>query len=138
MSAMTSTLKILVVEDNAMNQDIIVRQLRRIGFADIAVACNGAEALAWLTKNECSILLTDCQMPVMDGYELTRRIRQTEAACQARLHIVALSASTMEEDRTRCFEVGMDGHISKPTQINDLRVALHRWLPGDSVPQKNC
>ncbi len=129
MHAANNPVKILLVEDNEMNRDIIVRQLGRIGFGNIALAGNGVEALSWLETNDCSLILTDCQMPLMDGFEMTRTIRRRESPGQKRIYILALSASTMEEDKKRCEEVGMDGHVSKPTQINDLRVALKDWLP---------
>lgn len=122
------TLPILVVEDNQMNQQLLVRQLARLGYGPVVVVGNGAEALAWLADNACSLVLTDCQMPQMDGYEMTRRIRQRESGTGQHTPVVALSAAVLEEDRTGCFEAGMDDHVSKPTQLATLERALRPWL----------
>ncbi len=121
---------ILLVEDNDMNQRLLVLQLARIGLSDVAVVGNGIEALDWLERNTCRLVLSDCQMPGMDGYEMTRRIRARELArCDAaRLPIVALSAGVMEEDKAVCRAAGMDDHIAKPTRLDTLRAGLAPWL----------
>jgi CheY-like chemotaxis protein len=135
------TLPILVVEDNQMNQQLLVRQLARLGYGNVVVVGNGAEALEWLSGNACSLVLTDCQMPHMDGYEMTRRIRQRELQSGQHTPVIALSAAVFEEDRTSCFEAGMDDHVSKPTQLATLERALRPWLgqgraaqPPDATP----
>jgi CheY-like chemotaxis protein len=135
MEAFLQNVAILLVEDNAMNRDIIERQLRRIGCARIAVVSNGQEALSWLSRNACDLIFTDCQMPVMDGYEMTRRIRAAQCGGEPRLHIVALSASAMEEDKRRCYAVGMDAHLAKPTQIAEMRAALEQARAALSAPR---
>ncbi|GAB3427131.1 response regulator [Massilia solisilvae] len=119
---------ILVVEDNAMNQQLLVRQLARLGHASVAVVGNGAEALQWLEQHACSLVLTDCQMPHMDGYEMTRRIREQERHSGRHVPVIALSAAVMDEDKANCFAAGMDEHVSKPTQLATLDGTLRRWL----------
>jgi two-component system sensor histidine kinase EvgS len=125
---MTQALPILVVEDNLMNQQLLVRQLARLGHGNVVVVGNGAEALAWLDGHSCSLVLTDCQMPQMDGYEMTRRIRQREYQSGLHTPVIALSAAVLDEDRTNCIDAGMDDHVAKPTQLATLARALRPWL----------
>ena len=119
---------ILVVEDNGMNQCLLVRQLARLGHTDVVVVGNGEEALGWLDRHTCRVVLTDCQMPVMDGYRMTRAIREREFQSGRHTPVIALSAGVMADDRARCFEAGMDDHVSKPTQLATLERALRPWL----------
>ncbi|NEX62332.1 response regulator [Noviherbaspirillum galbum] len=121
---------ILLVEDNLMNQGLIVRQLARLGYEKVAVVGNGKLALEWLASHTCHLVLADCQMPVMDGYEMTRRIRENERTCGRRTPIIAVSAGVMDADVHRCAEAGMDAHIPKPTQLSTLRAVLSKWLGG--------
>lgn len=125
---MTPLLPILVVEDNQMNQLLLVRQLARLGIDHVVVMGNGAEALAWLAEHACSVVLTDCQMPHMDGYEMTRRIRQREYQTGTHTPVIALSAAVMEDDKASCLAAGMDDHVAKPTQLATLERALRPWL----------
>ena len=118
--------RVLVVEDNPMNRKVVVAMLKKLGYrAD--VAANGSEALAALDRAGYQLLLMDCQMPEMDGFEATRRIRaRTDAA--ARIPIVALTANAMEGDRERCLAAGMDDYLPKPIQLMGLQAALTHWL----------
>lgn len=125
-------LPIVVVEDNEMNQQLLRFQLKRIGFDEVVVLPNGEDAIAWLSKNECLIVLADCQMPKMDGYEMTKRIRQEEKMTGRHLSIIAITASAMDNDRARCFESGMDDYLSKPTQIATIKKILNQWIPKDN------
>jgi CheY-like chemotaxis protein len=124
---------ILVVEDNGMNQCLLVRQLARLGHANVVVVGNGEDALRWLEQNSCRLVLTDCQMPVMDGYCMTRAIRQREYQSGRHTPVIALSAGVMTDDRTRCLEAGMDDHVAKPTQLAALERALRPWLGQDET-----
>ncbi|MDY7547898.1 response regulator [Glaciimonas sp. GNP009] len=124
-------LPIVVVEDNEMNQQLLRFQLKRIGFDEVVVLQNGEDAIDWLSKNECLIVLADCQMPKMDGYEMTKRIRQEEKMTGRHLSIIAITASAMDDDRARCFESGMDDYLSKPTQIATIQRILSQWIPKD-------
>jgi CheY-like chemotaxis protein len=120
---------IVLVEDNEMSQRLIEFQLKRIGFDQVTVLDNAADAIDWLLDNDCALLLTDCQMPRMSGYELTRLIRQRERVTGAHLAIIAITASAMEEDKALCIDAGMDGYLSKPIQMMAIRAALAPWLP---------
>ena len=117
----------LLVEDNDVNQLVAKRFLERLGFA-VAIAENGAEALEKLSAGPYSVVLMDCQMPVMDGFEATRRIRDGEAGKPRQL-IIAMTANTHAEDRKRCLESGMDDFIPKPILIGQFLEILRKHLP---------
>lgn len=118
--------RILVVEDNVVNQKIVLGMLRSLGFqADLAV--NGAEALVVVGAQDFDLVFMDCQMPEVDGYEATRRIRVLENA-QRRLPIVAMTANVMAGDEEKCFEAGMDEFLPKPVRIQALDAVLRKWL----------
>jgi signal transduction histidine kinase/CheY-like chemotaxis protein len=117
---------VLVVEDNAVNRKVVVTMLKKLGCrAD--VAGNGREALAALDQGSYRLVLMDCQMPEMDGFEATRRIRARQGG-SARIPIVALTANAMEGDRNRCLEAGMDDYLAKPIQMEALKAALEAWI----------
>jgi CheY-like chemotaxis protein len=126
-SAASSKARILLVEDSPLNQQITLKQLESLGYgADIAG--NGLEALAALERVPYQIVLMDCQMPDMDGYETTWQIRnrEKEQSAKAKTHIIALTANTRPQDRERCLSSGMDDYVSKPVQLIELDVALQR------------
>ena len=123
--------RVLVAEDNAVNQRVIVAQLRRLGFFP-ELARNGIEAGAAASTGRFDIVLMDCQMPEMDGYEATRAIRRLNSEAR-HVPIVALTASALTTDRDRCFEAGMNGFLAKPVDHARLADALDRWLPKASV-----
>ena len=113
----------LLVEDNAVNQLVARRMMTKLGF-EVETASNGVEAVDAVHERTYDVILMDCQMPEMDGYEATRRIR---ADLDTDVPIVALTANAMERDRQRCLEVGMDGFVSKPVRVNDLARALAEY-----------
>ncbi len=120
--------QVLLVEDNPVNQMMTRAQLRKIGCA-CDVAANGVEALAALAKGRYDLVLMDCMMPEMDGYEATRRIRAQERDAKAgRLPIVALTANALESELDKCRDAGMDDHLTKPCSIGDLQAAVRRWV----------
>jgi PAS domain S-box-containing protein len=122
-----SAFRILLAEDNLVNQRVAVAVLRKLGLrADLAG--NGAEACAAAETRDYDLILMDCQMPEMDGYQATRRIREREPA-NRRVPILAMTANAMAGDRERCLESGMDDYLAKPIAILDLKEALQRWLP---------
>ena len=118
-------LRILLVEDNAVNQKVALAMLRRLGHEADAVG-DGFEALASLSQIPYDLVLMDCQMPEMDGFAATREWRRMEPG-GSRLPIVALTASAMEGDRERCLAAGMDGYIAKPVTSRHLAEAIERY-----------
>jgi len=119
---------ILLVEDNVMNQKVAIRQLNLLGYA-AHIANNGQEALDALASGSYSLVLMDCQMPVMDGFQATRRIRETERASGKHVQIVAMTANAMQGDRELCLEAGMDDYLAKPILREQLAALLARRLP---------
>ncbi len=122
--------RILLAEDNPTNQLVGLAQLSKLGYQAHAVA-NGAEALQALQQEAFDLVLMDCQMPELDGYETTRRIRRSG---NLRLPIIALTAGAMAEDRDRCLREGMNGFLSKPVDLRKLADVLAAWIPGPDLP----
>ncbi|MBP0047520.1 response regulator [Marinobacterium sp. AK62] len=142
---------LLVVEDNDLNQELVLELLNTHGIT-AELAKNGKEALDWLSKEAFDGVLMDCQMPVMDGYEATRQIRQNPA--WEALPVLAMTANAMAGDREKVLAVGMNDHISKPINVRNMFETLAKWVrplhpdarpvqsrgdarsenPGDSLP----
>jgi CheY-like chemotaxis protein len=117
-------LKILLTEDNMINQKVATRILDRMGYrAD--VAGNGLESIDCLRRQNYDIVLMDVQMPVMDGLEASRRIRQSDDI--SNIYIVAMTANAMSGDREKCMEAGMNDYITKPIRIEQLQAALEKF-----------
>lgn len=123
--------RILLAEDNEVNQQVATLFLHRLGF-EVHTVGNGAEALAALESQHFDAILMDCQMPVLDGYEATRRIRALDSST-ANIPIVAVTASAMPEERKRCFDAGMNDFVSKPIFASTLNDALTRALKSKKV-----
>jgi CheY-like chemotaxis protein len=124
---------ILLVEDNPTNQKVALHQLTRLGYA-AHVASNGEEALRALALHEYALILMDCQMPLLDGFEATRRIRAAERAGCPRIPIVAMTANAAEGDRKRCLEAGMDDYLAKPIVREALAALLRQRAPLSAHP----
>jgi PAS domain S-box-containing protein len=120
-----SQLRILLVEDNAINQRLTLRLLEKLECrADLAT--NGREALLMLARQSYDLVFMDCQMPELDGYQATRQIRSSDTAF-ARVPVIAMTARAMRGDRELCLEAGMDDYVSKPIKGDDLARMLERW-----------
>jgi len=121
-------IRVLVVEDNITNQKVAVGILTRAGCC-CQVAHNGQEALSALEREDFDLVLMDCQMPVMDGYEATRRIRAPASKVHNHaIPIVAMTANAMSGDREKALEAGMDGFVTKPVSQNGLRTTIAQAL----------
>ncbi|MCW2245375.1 PAS domain S-box-containing protein [Azospirillum fermentarium] len=129
--------RILVAEDHPTNQQVIVRQLRQLGF-EADIVADGAEALAAWRGGGYSLLITDCHMPRMDGYELARRIRAEERAegapGAAPLPIIAMTANALAGEMERCTDAGMDAYLPKPVTLQQLSATLRRWAACAPAP----
>jgi PAS domain S-box-containing protein len=119
---------ILVAEDNVTNQDVIRRQLNLLGYA-VEIAEDGRQALkAWQSMRH-AILLTDCHMPELDGFELTAAIRAAEVETGERLPIVAITANALQGEADRCLAAGMNDYLAKPLEMPKLKQVLAKWMP---------
>jgi CheY-like chemotaxis protein len=124
----SATARILVAEDNTTNQVVAFGMLRKLGYEDVSVANDGAEAAEMALRQYYDVILMDCQMPEMDGYEATRRLRA--AGCTST--IVAMTANALKGDRERCIEAGMNDYLTKPVDLKVLRTVLERWVAPQS------
>ncbi len=118
--------RILLAEDNAVNQKYALNVLKRMGYDRVDVAANGIEAIDALHRHPYHVVLMDMQMPEMDGLDATRYIRR-ELNAEHQPRIIAMTANAMQSDREACFEAGMDDFVSKPVQVKDLQAALEHW-----------
>lgn len=125
--------KILVVEDNTTNQMVVEHFLEGYGF-DITVAENGLVALETVEQNEFDVILMDCQMPVMDGFEATRAIKEKSNNGEIEdIPIIALTANAMKGDKEKCYEAGMCDYLSKPMNLDALVKTLSKWVKPNAV-----
>jgi CheY-like chemotaxis protein/HPt (histidine-containing phosphotransfer) domain-containing protein len=121
------TIRVLLAEDNVPNQHVGLKQLKKLGYEADAVA-NGLEVLDALKRIPYDIILMDCQMPEMDGYEATRLIRQGESASTPSPYIIALTANALQGDREKCMAAGMNDYLTKPLHLSELENVLQRAL----------
>lgn len=125
--------RILVAEDNPVNQRVASHMLKKLGYR-CDIASNGKEAVEMLAQLPYDLVLMDCQMPELDGYMATRSIREREEPGGRHTPILAMTANAMREDRARCLDAGMDGFIPKPIALEELETAMECWIPNDVKP----
>ncbi|HYL07954.1 MAG TPA: response regulator, partial [Candidatus Udaeobacter sp.] len=118
--------RVLVVDDNAANQKVAARMIERLGYR-VDVAGTGAEAVVMVGNGRYDAVLMDCQMPEVDGYEASRRIRREERGGK-HVPIIAVTADDLSGERDRCLAAGMDDYISKPLKLPIVAAVLERWL----------
>lgn len=123
------TYRVLIVEDNVVNQQVARGRLEKMGYS-VKVAENGAAALALCGEERFDLIFMDCQMPVLDGYQATRRIRKEEQKLsgKGRTPIIAMTAHALAGDRDQCIKAGMDDYVAKPFRTEELKQVLERWL----------
>lgn len=128
-------LRVLVAEDNPVNQVIAVTVLENMGLSADAVA-NGKEVLDALQSIPYDLILMDCQMPEMDGYEATRQIRASETLPKPDITVIAMTANAIQGDKERCLAAGMNDYVSKPVKNDELFAVLSRWLLSDKQERR--
>jgi CheY-like chemotaxis protein len=128
-----SALRVLVAEDNIVNQTIVKKLLEEAG-CRVDVANNGVQAIDRWEEGGYDLILMDCQMPELDGFDATREIRKREGG-RERVPIVAITANVLDKDRNHCFAVGMDDFLSKPLRLRQLREVVTRWSPAERANQ---
>lgn len=126
--------KILIAEDNPVNQKVTSDTLKKLGY-DVVVANNGREAFEEFKTTHFDLILMDCQMPIMDGYEATEAIREYEASSGKHTPIIAATAHAMRGDREKCIEAGMDDYLPKPIRMMVLKEKIEEWLIGEDKSQ---
>jgi CheY-like chemotaxis protein len=122
-----ASLRVLLAEDNLVNQKLTMRLLEKMGH-QVKVVNNGLEAVKALEKERFDLVAMDMQMPVMDGLEAVRKIRESELDSGRHIPVVAMTANAFEEDKRKCFEAGMDGYIVKPVGAESIRTELARVM----------
>jgi two-component system, sensor histidine kinase and response regulator len=128
-------MRVLLAEDNIVNQKVAIRMLEKLG-CRVDVVANGREALEALAHRAYDLVFMDCQMPDMDGYEATTAIRALEASRGTHVPIIAMTAYAMLNDRERCLQVGMDDYMRKPVNAAVLRAMVEQW--GPPAPHSVC
>jgi CheY-like chemotaxis protein/HPt (histidine-containing phosphotransfer) domain-containing protein len=129
---------ILLAEDNSVMQSLTLKQIARLGFCAKAVR-NGEEVLVAIKNDSYSLILMDCQMPILDGFKTAKAIREIEKDTGIRVPIVALTASASDEDRLSCLKAGMDDYLAKPVNQKQLHEILNRWCTNrNEILPKEC
>ena len=125
-------MRILLAEDNAINQEIALELLSLLGY-NTDLATNGREAVDAALNQDYNLILMDIQMPEMDGFEATRQIRASGKLGVERMPIIAMTANAMESDKEKCMRAGMNDHIAKPINPELLYKTLRHWLQADTA-----
>ncbi len=123
---------VLIAEDNPVNQKVAILQLKKLGYGSVAVG-SGRKAVEELKTKNYKLVLMDCQMPDMDGFETTNVIRKSETMTGKHIPIIGLTAHAMEGDRDKCIAAGMDDYLSKPTSLDKMSRMLAKWIEASPV-----
>jgi len=127
--ASCSACRLLLVEDNPTNQEVALGLLRRLGFRQVEVVSDGRQALEALERSDFDLVLMDCQLPELDGYQCTRLIRQPDTRVRNHwIPVIAMTAHAMPGDREKCLASGMNDYLAKPVQTGAMKAALEKWL----------
>jgi len=121
-----ANVNILVAEDNPDNQDVVVMMLEGLDYTQVETASNGLEVLEKAALKHYDLILMDCQMPQMDGYEATRKLRESDDENKTTT-VIAMTANAMQGDREQCLAAGMDDYLSKPLMLDKLADVLEKW-----------
>jgi CheY-like chemotaxis protein len=132
-AAPAQRVRVLVAEDNPVNQKLAIRMLEKLNMS-VDIAATGREVLGMLEKGAYDLVFMDCQMPEMDGYEATARIRQSEQDSGKHLPIIAMTANAMQGDRKKCLSAGMDDYMAKPIRREAITEILQKWTPKNGIP----
>jgi CheY-like chemotaxis protein len=127
--------KILLVEDDPTNELVLRAILHKLGY-QVDVATTGKQALTQVIRLNYDLILMDCWLPDIDGWQVTQLLRQYEQEHRRHTVVIALTALVTEYDRDKCFEAGMDGYLSKPVKLKDLSKTLEYWL--NPIPALLC
>ncbi len=122
-------MRILLVEDNLLNQKVVIYNLKKYNY-DITAVTNGTDAINFVTNNKVDLILMDLMLPEMNGFEITEIIRKNELenAVENKVPIIALTANTLDNDRDKCIEVGMNDYLSKPFTSSQLAEKIHKFI----------
>jgi len=120
---------ILVVEDHPLNQQVAIMSLKKLGYHNVKLAVNGQEAVDVTARDQYDFILMDCQMPEMDGFQATAKIREREKLNNSKhTPIIAITADIIKSDRNKCLSSGMDEYLNKPLNIVKLRDVINRFV----------
>ncbi len=129
--------RILAVDDHPVNQIFVQKLLRRLGFNNVELAENGEMALEKIEQNQYDVVLMDCQMPILDGYQATMRLREAEQITGEHMPVIALTANAMVGDREKCLRHGMDDYLSKPIRPDKLMQKMQSLIDVSSIAPEN-
>jgi len=127
---------VLIAEDHPINRQVVQLYLSELGI-DCCLVNNGLEAVQAIEKNDYSVVLMDCHMPEMDGFQAAIKIRKNEKLTGRHIPIIAMTAGALKGDRERCLLAGMDEYLCKPVDIEQLKNTLLKWMPGQAPSEQN-